>query len=200
MALLGVQLVVTLLTISIMQKVTQRFSFGRYFLSRTGLLYYLHPMDNDLRKLAGLPIPKPPKDKPKEPEPEVGRRKRKNKGKFGQSEEKTDKSFMVPRSIDLQLEKAKIMPYDLFQLKFYPDFQWLIDYSFFAILVYVVIEIYCGLVPKSSQEVNLSMLWCFLMIGFALYPFSTKRSCLKSFYYCSFCMTPLGLILVHTRF
>lgn len=60
-------------------------------------------MDNDLRKLAGLPIPKPPKDKPKEPEPEVGRRKRKNKGKFGQSEEKTDKSFMVPRSIDLQV-------------------------------------------------------------------------------------------------
>ena len=33
------------------------------------------------------------------------------------------------------------MPYDLFQLKFYPDFQWLIDYSFFAILVYVVIEV-----------------------------------------------------------
>jgi hypothetical protein len=25
--------------------------------------------------------------------------------------------------------------------------------------------------PKSSQEVNLSMLWCLLLIGFALYPF-----------------------------
>ena len=60
------------------------------------------------------------------------------------------------------------MPYDLYQLKFYTEFQWLIDYSFFVVLVYIATEIYLGLVPKSSQEVNLSMLWCCLMVGFAL--------------------------------
>lgn len=37
-AVLGVQLVVTLLTISIMQKVTQRFSFGKWLLCQTGYI------------------------------------------------------------------------------------------------------------------------------------------------------------------
>ena len=38
--------------------------------------------------------------------------------------------------------------------------------------------------PKSSQEVNLSMLWCLLLIGFALYAFvqySTVRKILGDF-------------------
>ena len=33
------------------------------------------------------------------------------------------------------------MPYDLFQLKFYTEFQWLIDYSFFALIVYSITEV-----------------------------------------------------------
>nr|CAG4643134.1 EOG090X04CK [Ilyocryptus agilis] len=149
-AVLGVQLVITLLTISIMQKVTSRFSFGKWILCRTGLVYYIHPSDSELRKLAGIPQPKP-----------------KTKSKDGEDGDE-DKTFTVPRNLDVQLETAKIMPTDLHQLKFFTEFVWLVDYTFFTLCVYLLTEVYCGLFPKGSQEVNLSMLWCLLLIGFAL--------------------------------
>nr|CAG4641610.1 EOG090X04CK [Eurycercus lamellatus] len=161
MAVLGVQLVVTLLTISIMQKVTSRFSFGKWLLCRTGLVYYLHPTDSELRKLAGIPQPKP-KPKPKEGEHKRGKHKRK------WEEPQDDKTFTVPRNLDVQLETARIMPIDVHQLKFFTEFVWLVDYSVFVLFVYFVTEVYCGLMPRGTQEVNLSMLWCLLLIGFAL--------------------------------
>lgn len=161
MAVLGVQLVVTLLTISIMQKVTSRFSFGKWFLCKTGLVYYLHPSDDELRKIAGIPIPKP-KPKPKE----ETHRRGKNRRKWEEPED--DKTFTISRSLDVQLEKARIMPVDILQLKFFSEFIWLIDYSVFAMVVYTITEVYCGIFPRGSKEVNLSMLWCLLLIGFAL--------------------------------
>ena len=119
-AVLGVQLVVTLLTISIMQKVTQRFSFGKWLLTQTGwelrklkiipfknskffsfiyrLVHYLHPSDYDLRKLAGFPQPKP---KPAESSNKSKSKRKKNK-------EKDDKTFTVPRSLDVQVSRQLI--------------------------------------------------------------------------------------------
>nr|CAG4634721.1 EOG090X04CK [Alona affinis] len=105
MAILGVQLVVTLLTISIMQKVTSRFSFGKWLLCRTGLVYYLHPSDAELRKLAGLPQPKP-KSKPNKPEGEHHKRS-KNRRKW--EEPKEDNTFTVPRNLDIQVSH-KLFP------------------------------------------------------------------------------------------
>nr|CAG4649246.1 EOG090X04CK [Scapholeberis mucronata]SVE93551.1 EOG090X04CK [Scapholeberis mucronata] len=161
MAVLGVQLIVTLLTISVMQKVTERFSFGKWLLCRTGLVYYLHPTDAELRKLAGLPQPKP------KPKPKEGINKRgKNKKKLEEPVE--DKTFNVPRNIDLQLQTTNILSRDIYQLKFFTEFVWLVDYSVFVMIVYLITEVYCGVVPKANQEVNLSMLWCLLLIGFAL--------------------------------
>nr|CAG4650891.1 EOG090X04CK [Simocephalus serrulatus]SVE94172.1 EOG090X04CK [Simocephalus serrulatus] len=161
MAVLGVQLIVTLLTISVMQKVTERFSFGKWLLCKTGLTYYLHPSDFELRKLAGIPQPKP-KPKPKEVETKRGKNKRKQK------EVVDDKTFTVPRNLDIQLESAKIFPRDVLQLKFFTEFVWLIDYCVFVLIVYIITEVYYGLMPKANQEVNLSMIWCLLLIGFAL--------------------------------
>jgi len=155
MAILGVQLVVTLLTISIMQKVTQRFSFGRWLLCQTGLVHYLHPSDYELRKLAGHPQPKP-----KSADSKGKNKKKKNK-------DKDDNNFTVPRNLDFQLDSAKVMPYDVLQLKFYSEFQWLVDYSVFVLFVYAVTEVYIAFIPKGNQEVNLSMLWCLLLISFA---------------------------------
>jgi len=60
------------------------------------------------------------------------------------------------------------MPYDVLQLKFYSEFQWLVDYSVFVLFVYTVTEVYIAYIPKGSQEVNLSMLWCLLLISFSL--------------------------------
>nr|SVE85428.1 EOG090X04CK [Daphnia pulicaria] len=201
-AVLGVQLIVTLLTISIMQKVTQRFSFGKWILCKTGLVYYLHPTDAELRKLAGLPQPKP-KPKPKEGDNKRGKHKRK-----WAEEPVEDKTFTVPRNLDLQLETAKIFPKDVLQLKFFTEFVWLVDYSVFVLVVYLITEVYCGVFPKGNQEVNLSMLWCLLLIGFALkslcsvtslYFWNTEAAAERSLVLVggSFCFVlALGLLLI----
>lgn len=62
------------------------------------LVYFLHPSDWELRKLAGLPQPKP-KAKPK-PE-EENHRRHKNKRKW--EEPKEDNTFTVPRNLDIQV-------------------------------------------------------------------------------------------------
>lgn len=121
------------------------------------LVYYLHPTDTELRKLAGIPQPKP-KQKPKEGENKRGKHKRK-----WVEEPVEDKTFTVPRNLDLQvfnsfinphiifiatinycdfqLETAKILPRDVLQLKFFTEFIWLVDYSVFVLIVYVITEV-----------------------------------------------------------
>jgi len=78
-----------------MQKVTQRFSFGRWLLCQTGLVHYLHPSDYELRKLAGHPQPKP-----KSADSKGKNKKKKNK-------DKDDNNFTVPRNLDFQLDSAR---------------------------------------------------------------------------------------------
>ena len=119
-------------------------------------MYYLHPTDAELRKLAGIPHPKP-KPKPKEGDNKRGKHKRKRA-----EEPVEDKTFTVPRNIELQvsfwfiwgflwkyfwnffilqLETAKIFPKDVLQLKFFTEFVWLVDYSVFVLVVYIITEV-----------------------------------------------------------
>lgn len=60
------------------------------------LVYFRYPTDLELRKLAGLPIPKP-KAKPVENEHKKGKRKKK------WEEPADDKTFNVPRNLDIQV-------------------------------------------------------------------------------------------------
>lgn len=61
------------------------------------LVYYLHPTDFELRKLAGIPQPKP-KPKPKESENKRGKHRR----KWEEPAEEENKTFNVPKNLDLQ--------------------------------------------------------------------------------------------------
>ena len=54
-------------------------------------------------------------------------------------------------------------------LRFYSEYQWLIDFSVYAVVIYTLTETY-QLIFQAQDEVNLSMLWCFLVVGFAMYP------------------------------
>lgn len=62
------------------------------------------------------------------------------------------------------------MPFDIVHLRFYSEYQWLIDFSVYAIVIYSITETY-QVVFKAKDEINLSILWCFLVVGFAMYPF-----------------------------
>ncbi|KAG5320817.1 T161B protein, partial [Pseudoatta argentina] len=147
MALLGAQLVITLVMVSVIQKLSPHFSFARWILCSTGLTRYLYPTDQQLRALAGVP-----KEKPK-------RGKHSENGKVGDV-------FHVPRNLDIKLESAKITILDVVNLKYYTEYQWLLDFSVYAIIVYVLTEVYNYLYPI-KDEINLSILWCVVVLGFA---------------------------------
>lgn len=152
MALLGAQLVITMVMASFLQKLAPHFSPARWLLSKK-LVRYLHPTDDELRSLAGSGG--------------GGRGKRKGHKDRHNDDEKEDNSFMIPKNLEFQLESAKVQPYDLMQLHFYAEFQWLVDFAACTVLVYAVTELYCALIP-SNEEPNLSLLWCFLVLAFAI--------------------------------
>lgn len=77
-------------------------------------------------------------------------------------------SFHVPRNLNIELDTTKIEEYDLLQLRYYTEYQWLVDFSLYAGIVYILSEVYHFYFPL-KDEVNLSMMWCFLVVFFALY-------------------------------
>ncbi|XP_078032967.1 transmembrane protein 161-like emei [Augochlora pura] len=147
MAFLGAQLVITLIMVSVIQKLTPHFSLARWMLCSTGLTRYLYPTDQQLRSMVGVP-----KEKPK-------------KGKHMENGKLAD-VFQVPRNLDITLENVKINTLDVVHLKYYTEYQWLLDFSVYAAAVYALTEVYNYFYPI-KDEINLSMLWCSLVLVFA---------------------------------
>lgn len=152
MALLGAQLVITLIMVSVIQKLSPHFSLAKWILCSTGLSRYLHPTDDELRKLSGVPREKA--------------KSKKDKQRNGHVDQGKSSTFHVPRSLDIQLETVAISPYDIVHLRYYTEYQWLVDFSLYASIVYVVSEVYQFFFPL-KEEFNLSMLWCLLVVFFA---------------------------------
>lgn len=129
---MGAQLVITLVTVSIMQKLGIYFSFARWLLCGTGLIRYLYPTNAQLKELM------------KEKEGGVtpsgksgGSRRRMHNNENGS----TQQTFHVPRNIELELESCKVDRGDVVHLRYYTDYQWLIDFSLYSILVYTCTEV-----------------------------------------------------------
>lgn len=83
---------------------------------------YLYPTNHQLRTLAGVPREKPKKGKHTE------------NGRAGET-------FHVPRNLEITLESAEITALDVVHLKFYSEYQWLLDFSIYAGIVYVMTEV-----------------------------------------------------------
>ena len=77
-----------------------------------------------------------------------------------------DKSFTVPKSIELELRTRIIEPFHVVVLRFYDEYRWLVDFSVMAVIVYCITE--AGL--HTVGELNLSLIWLLMVTGFALYP------------------------------
>lgn len=92
--------------------------------------------------------------------------KKDHKHRNGYDHEKSD-TFHVQRNLDITLETAKISPFEVVQLRFYSEYQWLVDFSLYSAIVYSLSEFYHHFYPL-KDEVNLSMMWCLLVILFAL--------------------------------
>ena len=56
---------------------------------------------------------------------------------------------------------------DVVQLRYYTEYQWLLDFSLYSMITYFLSELYIFLMPdKASLEVNLSLVWVILVILF----------------------------------
>lgn len=89
-----------------------------------------------------------------------------HRGKKGNRSDKSKiDDNMVSKKLSLTLEAERVHPIDLIQLNFYKEYQWLIDFALYASLVYIISEVQYYLIP-ASREMNLSLIWCLLVIGF----------------------------------
>ncbi|KAI5706729.1 hypothetical protein M8J76_015150 [Diaphorina citri] len=160
MALLGAQLVFTLVTVSIIQKLSPHYSFSRWLLCSTGLIRYLYPTNDELRTLAGVPKER---SKSKRNSKEKKYERNGSGDQFSQSKE----TFHVPKNINLELQSAKITSLDVVHLRYYSEYQWLLDYALYSLFVYTLTEVYTSFIPL-DHEINLSMLWCLVVQCFTL--------------------------------
>ncbi|XP_008101220.2 transmembrane protein 161B isoform X2 [Anolis carolinensis] len=149
MGVIGVQLVVTMVMASIIQKIIPHYSLARWLLCSGSLRWYLHPTEEELRILAG----KQQKGKSK--------KDRKYNGHI------ENKPLTIPKDIDLRLETKTITEIDALALHYFPEYQWLVDFTVAATVVYLVTEAYYSWM-KPSQEMNISIVWCLLVLAFAI--------------------------------
>ncbi|XP_056271264.1 transmembrane protein 161A [Pseudoliparis swirei] len=155
MALMGIQLVVSLLAASIMQRMAPHYSFARWLLCNGSLFRFRHPSEGELCALAGKQMPK------------QTRRDRRQNGE--------SKPLTVPKDIDLHLDKAPVNALDALVLRFFLEYQWLIDFSVYATGVFLFTEGYCSFVD-ASKEVNLGAIWCVLTVVFSVKTLHTLMS------------------------
>uniref|UniRef100_A0A7N9AX26 Transmembrane protein 161B n=1 Tax=Mastacembelus armatus TaxID=205130 RepID=A0A7N9AX26_9TELE len=133
---------------SVIQKIIPHYSFARWLLCSGSLRWYQHPTEDELRSLAG-------KQKGQK------RKERKYNGHID------NKPLTVPKDIDLQLETKCITEVDTLALHYFPEFQWLVDFTVAATAVYLITELYYS-VAQPSGEMNISVVWCLLVLAFVI--------------------------------
>ncbi|XP_060239614.1 transmembrane protein 161B isoform X3 [Meriones unguiculatus] len=149
MGVIGIQLVVTMVMASVMQKIIPHYSLARWLLCNGSLRWYQHPSEEELRILAG----KQQKGKSK--------KDRKYNGHI------ENKPLTIPKDINLHLETKSVTEVDTLALHYFPEYQWLVDFTVAATIVYLVTEVYYSFM-KPTQEMNISLVWCLLVLSFAI--------------------------------
>ncbi|KAG8517192.1 Transmembrane protein 161A, partial [Galemys pyrenaicus] len=147
-AVLGVQLVVTLLTATLMHRLAPHCSFARWLLCNGSLFRYKHPSEEELRALAGKQRPR-------------GRRER---WASGFSEEKP---LSVPRDAPFQLETCPLTAVDALVLRFFLEYQWFLDFAVYSGGVYLFTEAYYSMLGP-AKEPNIAVFWCLLTVAFSI--------------------------------
>ncbi|KAJ8357733.1 hypothetical protein SKAU_G00205270 [Synaphobranchus kaupii] len=157
MALMGVQLVVSLLAACVMQRMAPHLSFARWLLCSGSLFRFKHPSEEQLYALSGKQAPKP------------NRRDRRQNGPV------ESKPLTVPKDIELHLEATPVRVLDALVLRFFLEYQWLVDFAVYAMGVYLFTEgYYCAV--DATKEVNIGAIWCVLTILFCLKTLYTLMS------------------------
>ncbi|BHF68140.1 hypothetical protein SprV_0301117000 [Sparganum proliferum] len=138
MAILGFQLVSTLVGISLLSKFATHFSFTRFFLC-SGVYRCLLPTDKEILESAGLT--------------KLKSKGKKHRGGFAGAGSNTNSAslsahvdkFHFPRATPLKLRLAAVHLVELACLPLYSELVWLLDFSACALVVFLINELVLGL-------------------------------------------------------
>lgn len=155
-AIFGAQMVLTLIMASIIQKLGPHYSFAKWILCSTGLYRYLHPTDDELRTKIGISS--------RERGHGGGKGSHKNKhyfmnGRDGQQSQ--NRSFHVPCNIEIDLQTMPVSSGDVIHLKYFAEYQWLVDFSLYTAIVYIISEVN-SFITQILQLFNYFYLYQFL--------------------------------------
>ncbi|XP_026994322.2 transmembrane protein 161B isoform X2 [Tachysurus fulvidraco] len=134
----------------VIQKIIPHYSFARWLLCSGSLRWYQHPTEDELRSLAG--------------KHQKGWKNKKDRKYNGHID---NKPMTVPKDIDLQLETKRIAEVDTLALHYFPEFQWLVDFTVAATAVYLITELYFC-VAEPNGEMNISVVWSLLVLAFVI--------------------------------
>jgi len=137
---------------SFLQKLSPIYSLGRWLLVKGSLVWYMHPSDDELRKVAGKPVQ----------EKLNGKVKHRRYAKH----QEIAKTFKISKKMHITLDAQRVTLHDVVSLKLYADYEWLVNYTLFGILVYIATEMYYE-VWKPYNDFNLSVVWLGLSLWFA---------------------------------
>ncbi|KAM8763720.1 transmembrane protein 161A isoform 2-T2 [Rhynchonycteris naso] len=156
MAVLGVQLVVTLLTATLMHRLAPHCSFARWLLCNGSLFRYKHPSEEELRALAGKQRPR-------------GRRERWANG-YGE-----EKTFCVPCDAPFQLETCPLTAVDALEAYYYvlgparetniAIFWCLLTIAFSVKVFLTVTQLYFSAEEGGERSVCLTFAFLFLLLA-----------------------------------
>ncbi|VDK36588.1 unnamed protein product [Taenia asiatica] len=177
MAILGYQLVSTLIGISLLTKLSAHFSFTSIFVYG-GIYRSLLPTNKEILENAGLT-----KIKCK------GRRSNGTSVGGGCDGRNDPVTFYFPRSTPLKLRRAEVRGHEIAILPFYTELVWLVDFSLCALFVLFANDFVsffrCFLRPPSANNkntsfflsihdfftpstINLNLVWSLFIVWFAM--------------------------------
>lgn len=127
------------------------------------MVRYLHPSNDQLKeaiKEINQPLQNASKNTHQQQQHKGGRH-RKGKGDNG------PEIFKIPRNLPVALDCEPLNIINIIHLPYYSDLQWMVDFSCWTIIVYFCTEVFYWFFPERFQsEYNLSIVWCFLALGF----------------------------------
>jgi len=164
MALLGIQFVISLVVALFLQKLSPFYSLARWIMAK-GLYRYLHPTNDQLKALTGKPT-NGNQSKGKKRKNVDGRN---SNGRINGADQSGPETFTVPCNLHIDMELVQVEEMDIYSQYKYQDYKWLVDYSFCALLVYLLIEVAGYLRPQVfSDEFSIGFVWCGMVVFFAI--------------------------------
>ena len=173
MAILGLQIVISLVAFCFLTKLTKYYSFGRWLLC-TGLFRYWPPTNEEFKQAIKQRYGKEPNNKSKKQSIVSKSYHKIVSSNCNNDSSSTIEEFSIPIDTSIELKLIPLKHRDVIQVKYIDEFLSLVDLISGSIIVFILTELYLTIIPIIRQnnehlnEINVSLFWCFISLVLAL--------------------------------